>query len=368
VAVGSPVDLVLAVEKSCYVPDNLYGLTQDEATQALQDTGLTLGTVTTREEASADPGTVLETSPTANTKVGCGTAVNLVLAVEKSCYVPDNLYGLTQAAATEALTGAGLTLGNVSEREDSSAEEGTVLESTPDPGSQATCGSAVDLVLSSGPPCTVTVPHVVGGYLNDDGTDSDLAGVGLVVGKVTERPDHNGPGEIIDSSPTEGTTVACHSAVDLVISSGPAPIAIPDLRGLTVDEATSKLTGLGLQRGGITEQPDATVADGDVINSSPAAGTSVAPGSTVDLTVSTGPAPVDVPDVRGLTVDAATTKLVDAHLTLGTTPSTIYDSDIPKGSVISTTPVAGTSVAPGTPVNLTISAGPAPLDVADGRG
>jgi hypothetical protein len=112
--------------------------------------------------------------------------------------------------------------------------------------------------------------------------------------------------------------------------------------------------------GTITQQASATVPAGSVISQNPVAGTSVAAGSAVALVVSTGPAGVSVPNVVGLTQAAATTAIVNAGLVVGTITQQA-SATVPAGSVISQNPVAGTSVAAGSGVNLVVSTGLVPV-------
>jgi 6-phosphogluconolactonase (cycloisomerase 2 family) len=104
-----------------------------------------------------------------------------------------------------------------------------------------------------------------------------------------------------------------------------------------------------------------SVAAGDVISESPAAGTNVAAGSAVNLTVSTGAGGVAVPNVVGDTQGAATTAITGAGLKVGTVTMTSSNS-VPAGKVISENPGAGTVVAAGSAVNLTVSNGPPPAN------
>ena len=87
------------------------------------------------------------------------------------------------------------------------------------------------------------------------------------------------------------------SAVNLVVSTGPAPVQCAERGGLTQAAATTAITAAGLVVGTVTTASSATVPAGTVISESPAAGTSVAAGSAVNLVVSPGPAPVSVPNV-----------------------------------------------------------------------
>jgi hypothetical protein len=107
----------------------------------------------------------------------------------------------------------------------------------------------------------------------------------------------------------------------------------------------------------VTTASSPTVAAGSIISQAPAAGASVAPGSAVNLVVSTGPANVSVPNVVGLTQAAATTAITGAGLVVGTV-TTASSPTVAAGSVISQNPVGGSSVAPGSAVNLVVSTGP----------
>src|SRR5438270_1554931 len=88
-------------------------------------------------------------------------------------------------------------------------------------------------------------------------------------------------GNVISESPTAGTKVASGSAVSLVVSSGPAQVAVPNVVGQMQAAATSAITGAGLTVGAVTQQSSSTVASGSVISESPTAGTMVASGSAV---------------------------------------------------------------------------------------
>ena len=101
---------------------------------------------------------------------------------------------------------------------------------------------------------------------------------------------------------TSGNEAIAHAAVTI----GAAPVSVPNVVGQTQAAATSAITGAGLVVGTVTQQSSATVAAGLVISESPVAGTSVAAKSAVNLVVSSGAAPVSVPNVAGQTQAAAT--------------------------------------------------------------
>ncbi len=267
-----------------------------------------------------------------------------------------NVVGLTQAAATTAITGAGLVLGTVTTQPSATVPAGNVISQDPAAGASVATGTSVALVVSSGP-APVTVPNLVG--LTQAAATTAITGAGLVLGTVTTQPSATVPaGNVISQDPAAGASVATGTSVALVVSSGPAPVTVPNVVGLTQAAATTAITGAGLVLGTVTTQPSATVPAGNVISQNPLAGASVAPGSAVALIVSSGPAPVTVPNVVGLTQAAATTAITGAGLVLGTV-TTQPSATVPAGNVISQNPLAGASAARGSAVALVVSSGPA---------
>jgi beta-lactam-binding protein with PASTA domain len=111
----------------------------------------------------------------------------------------------------------------------------------------------------------------------------------LVVGTTTNQISSAPVGTVVSSSPVAGSTVEINTAVNLVLSSGPSSVLVPDVRGQTVSAAGTMLTGVGLVTGTVSQEHSNTVAAGLVIRSNPAGGSSVATGSSVDLVLSSGP-------------------------------------------------------------------------------
>ena len=329
-----PASLTWVVQGKPLVP-NVVGLTQAAATTAITGAGLVLGNVTTQNSGSVPAGSVISQNPLGGASVAPGSAVDLVVSSGPAPVSVPNVVGLTQAAATTAITGAGLVLGNVTTQNSGSVPAGSVISQSPLAGASVAPGSAVDLVVSSGP-APVSVPNVVG--LTQAAATTAITGAGLVLGNVTTQYSATVPaGSVISQNPLGGTSVAPGSAVDLVVSSGPAPVSVPNVVGLTQAAATTAITGAGLVLGNVTTQYSASVPAGSVISQSPLAGASVAPGSAVDLVVSSGPAPVSVPNVVGQTQAAATTAITGAGLVLGTV-TTQNSGSVPAGSVISQNP------------------------------
>src|SRR5437667_638687 len=210
-----------------------------------------------------------------------------------------NVVGQTQAAATSAITSAGLTAGTVTMQSSTTVASGHVISESPAAGTSVASGAAVNLVVSSGapPPTQVAVPNVVG--QTQAAATSAITSAGLTAGTVTQQSSTTvASGSVISESPAAGTSVANGSAVNLVVSSGappPTPVAVPNVVGETQAAATSAITSAGLTVGTVTMQSSTTVASGHVSIESPAAGTSVASASAVNLVVSSGATPPPPP-------------------------------------------------------------------------
>jgi beta-lactam-binding protein with PASTA domain len=144
-------------------------------------------------------------------------------------------------------------------------------------------------------------------------------------------------------------------------------ISVPNVVGDSQTAATAALVAAGLTAGSVVAESSPTASLGTVLSESPVAGTAVAAGSAVNLMVSSGPAPILVPNVTGETQVAATSALTTAGLVLGTV-TTVSSSAVASGNVVSESPAAGSSVAAGTAVSLTVSTGPVRGDInSDGQ-
>jgi PASTA domain len=133
----------------------------------------------------------------------------------------------------------------------------------------------------------VIVPNVAG--QTQAAAGSAITSVGLVVGTVTQQSSVSvAAGNVISESPTAGTSVTAGSNVNLVVSSGPTSVSVPNVIGQTQAAAGSAISSVGLVVGTVTQQSSVSVAAGNVISESPTAGTSVTSGSPVNLVVSSG--------------------------------------------------------------------------------
>jgi beta-lactam-binding protein with PASTA domain len=169
-------------------------------------------------------GSAISQSPAAGAQVDEGSAVALVVSSGVPQVAVPDVVGLTQTAASSAITGAGLTVGAVTTQASLTVPAGSVISQSPAAGVSVDSGSAVALVVSSGVP-QVAVPNVVG--LTQTAASSAITGAGLTVGAVTTQASATVPaGSVISQSPAAGAQADEGSAVALVVSTGSTPIAL----------------------------------------------------------------------------------------------------------------------------------------------
>ena len=133
-------------------------------------------------------------------------------------------------------------------------------------------------------------------------------------------------------------------------------VVVPSTVGATFDEATSVIFPLGLNAVILEKRFDEEIPKGKIIESIPAGGGKVDAGGTVKLVLSKGPERYEIPMTTGLTPEAAQNALKKYPLLVGSV-NEVYNSKIPKGFVISSTPESGTSVKRDTKVDLLVSKG-----------
>ncbi|SFS75179.1 serine/threonine protein kinase [Streptomyces sp. ok210] len=220
-----------------------------------------------------------------------------------------SLLGQTEEAARRRLSDSGLELKGVARAYSDNVDRGKVISSDPKSGARIRGNGSVKIVVSRGPEI-VKVPDVRG--TGSAEARRALKKAGLVPGMVTEEFSEDiGRGQVIRTDPGAGAERHPDSAVALVVSKG-SPVDVPDLTGLSVQEATDALDEEGLKAKVLPSRVNSPEAAGDIARQSPGGSTQAAEGDTITLTVSKGPRMIDVPDVTGKDVDEATRLLKGA--------------------------------------------------------
>jgi serine/threonine-protein kinase len=210
------------------------------------------------------------------------------------------LTGTPVEVARERLSGLGFAVRIDEGRHSDRIAAGEVLRIQPEPGTSLRLGETVTVVPSLGPP-PVEAPAVDGMTLPKATTRLERVGLDA---SVVERRFHDEipEGSVIEQVQTGMVPAA--STVELILSKGHAPVAIPKVAGLTESEATEALRAEGFS---VKTETDFSggVERGSAIGVSPKAG-SVAPyGSTVILRISLGPERFPLPSFIGLSRSAA---------------------------------------------------------------
>ncbi|WDH78885.1 Stk1 family PASTA domain-containing Ser/Thr kinase [Microbacterium esteraromaticum] len=185
-------------------------LTSSEAEEALTDEGLVADL---RDEASTDvdEGNVIRTQPASGEKVDEGTTVIVYVSTGADTVTMPSIEGLTQDAATKALTDAGLTLGTVRQQNDPDTGAGIVLSASVEPEAEVAPDTVVDLVVANG---RVTIEDMTGWSL--DAATRQLEKLGLTAAPVELGTCSDGqvPGVVVSMSEAPGE-VPINSTVEL---------------------------------------------------------------------------------------------------------------------------------------------------------
>lgn len=262
-----------------------------------------------------------------------------------------NVTGLTLNAAQERLQADGFVVQTTFES-DETVDPGVVIRTDPPGGSDAEVGSTIEVIVSSGS-AEISVPPVVGQPL-DEARDA-IEAAGLSVGQVEMQPDADFEVDtVMEQTPAAGVEVGAGTPINLVVSSGPEIIILPDLTGETERDATTQLAELGL-KWIIDEIHDDTVPSSVVISTDPVAGTEVLSGDTILLLVSLGPEPVEVPNLFGLSEGDAQVIIDDIGLVLNVSTSTQPVADpVQDGMIVDQTPAPGSLAFPNDIVTVTL--------------
>lgn len=205
--------------------------------------------------------------------------------------VPDTR-GMTLKQATAALREAGFTVGEVSYDNASEHALWTVTEQVPQAGGRSKSGAVVSLKVAGPPP--VSVPALVGATRSE--AETALASSHLKLGEVTESYDESvQAGRIVSQVPNANVDAPEGSLVRVILSKGPAPVAVPSTKGQTQSAATKRLEAAGFKVRVIEAYDDAK--KGTVISQQPMSGYAQ-PGKEIVITISKGPKLVTVPAIQ----------------------------------------------------------------------
>ena len=277
--------------------------------------------------------------------LGVAGALVVTKATVPSHVVPEALVGVPKAEVTDHVGDFGWRIKYEERNDDQPA--GTVLDTKPVPGSKLREGDRLVVIVSLGPP-VVPVPESQSlRGMTQTQADEVLRAEGIeLVPEFVPTPDNEVPKDQVIGL-AEGTPAELPkgSKVQVLLSTGPAGPAITDVTGWWFEEAEANLASLGFEVDYRPEQ-NPGVEVGRVIRTEPAANTTAPTGSTVVVVVAQNTDAVKVPQLSGRRVGRARVLIEQRGLVVGN----VNCGD--DSNVITTTPLPGSFVPPGTPVDI----------------
>src|SRR3954447_6007897 len=254
--------------------------------------------------------------------VGLAAVVGLILfaaiklgGTEGKVSVPD-VVGKKVTVAQAMLRDAHLV--PTVKRVNDAAPVDSVIAQNPDARKSVTRNTTVTLTVSSGAE-KVTIPFEIKNMPVKEATDL-LVSKGFQVKTQPRASDTVDKDRVIDSVPPAGQPAPKGGVVTLLVSTGKAPTAIPDVKDLPQDQAGEALVQAGFDPSKLTfvQEPNDSVASGSATRTEPEAGKKVATDTPIKVFISTGQATVEVPQEVGMSKDDATLDLKAKHFTVST--------------------------------------------------
>ncbi|HYY34604.1 MAG TPA: Stk1 family PASTA domain-containing Ser/Thr kinase [Gaiellaceae bacterium] len=233
------------------------------------------------------------------------TKIQDQLSANATVPVP-NVVGIERRLAEQKIEAAGLKP-KVERSASKEVKAGIVISQNPDGGVRIQKGDQVTIVVSTGVPKT-TVPDVVG---MDYADAVDALNQAHLNARKREVFSKKPAGQVVAQNPAAQEVVPEDSTIVLKVSKGQETVSVPEVVGRSEADATAILHGAGFAVQSVSSPSD-TTPQGIVTAQSPNAGTEATKGSTVTITVSSGPSSATVPNVVGEQEETARDDLENA--------------------------------------------------------
>lgn len=262
------------------VPD-IVGMTKSKAVSTITAAGYEVGDITEASSETVAIGNVISQDPKADASgIEEGSKINFVVSTGSAepakTEVPD-LSGMTASQAEAALSSANLLYASGDSQYSDTIEAGKVLSQSVAAGTKVDEGTTITYVISLGNQ-NIEIPDVTG--MTQSTATTTLKDAGFAVSVSESYSDSVASGSVISQSPAAGASMSKGGTVKIVVSKGEQAaeqVTVPDLTGKTLAEATSTLSGLGL------EITSSGTTGGVVGDQTPSGGTKVDKGATVQV-------------------------------------------------------------------------------------
>ncbi len=196
------------------------------------------------------------------------------------------LLGLARTEAETRVADKGLRVADIEGVTHPTAGRGQVVWQDPPAGVGVPEGTLIRLTVSNGPQ-RVPVPDLLGYHTIVAGQLLEAAG--LEVGRIIQTQAPVPRGVVVSTRPSTGSTILPRSSVTLVVSEGAATIPVPNLRGLTIEEAEMVLQSVGLVVGETLRKASRDVPPGTIVEQDPRSGTLSSPGTIIKIFIARAP-------------------------------------------------------------------------------
>jgi serine/threonine-protein kinase len=227
-------------------------------------------------------GVVIGETPAAGSAVEKGARVTIAVSTGPGSSPLPNVAGLTAAQATATLKEAGFR--PATEKQSSATvANGRVISTNPSAGTEAQAGSAVTVLVSSGP-AQITVPALVG--QSRAAAEATLTNAKLAAGTITQQTStEQSPGTVLEQSPAAGASLPTRGAVNFVVAQAPTETPVPNVVGKNEAQASAELGRAGFAPQAVTQTTTDATQVGIVLRQSPAAPHKARKGATVTIAV-----------------------------------------------------------------------------------
>ena len=298
-----------------------------------------------------------------------GFGIDTVDTDEKTKVKVPNVVGMTEDEAKKTLNKKGLGFKVVAREESKKYEEGTVSKQKTEAGKRVAKNTTIQVVVSSGlVGDEITVPNV--SNMSESEAQKALEDAGFE--KITSDfaySDSVAEGDVIGTTPAANARATKDTEIVMKVSKGSEKKTVPNVVGQQDGDAQNAITAAGLTVGTVTYEYYDDVPKGQVVSQTVAGGKKVAPGTSVGLTISSGPKPdesIEVVSFVGKNKSELESWASSNGLYTNVTRSD-YSNSIPKDHIISQDPPSG-SLKKGGTVSYVISKGPEQPDGGEQEG
>ena len=255
------------------------GLSQAQANSMLQPLGLTVDVAATVPSEDIPAGIIISSSPGGGGHVKKGGTVHLTISQGPAQIAVPLLVGLSPADANKAIAAAGLQIGTTTPAYSDTVTAGAVIDGVPAAGTQVRKNTQIDLLVSQGPAPAGAQSYI---GLSSDQALNELTAAGYKVLSKYGYSDTVPAGSVITQSPPANTPLPKGSNITIVISSGSAKAAVPNVLKQSTTAATTNLENAGFV---VKVKSSGARKSKVVVAISPKAGTKLKRGGTVTITV-----------------------------------------------------------------------------------